>query len=235
MEEIFRADAYVKTCEAIVVSIDEAGIELDRTNFYAAGGGQPGDVGTFKTSEGAEIQITDTLKDRATGRHYHVPASDAPALSEGDTVTLEINWERRHKLMRMHSALHLLCCVVDGAVTGGQIGDVKGRLDFDLEDTNLDKEEIAEKLNEIVAQDIAMTSRWITDAELESDPSLVKTMSVRPPSGAGMVRLIEIPGVDLQACGGTHVATTGEIGRLRVGKVENKGKHNRRVNIHFED
>ena len=233
--ELFRDDSYLKTCEATVVSVDEAGAEFDQTVFYALGGGQPGDTGTLTTASGDKIKITDTRKDRETGRHYHVLEEGAPALDVGTTVSMEIDWDNRYQLMRMHTALHLLCSVVDGAVTGGQIGAVKSRLDFDLPDLNLDKEAITAKLNTLVEQDIELSSRWITDEELDNTPELVKTMSVRPPTGSGTVRLMEIPGVDLQACGGTHVARTGEIGKLRVGKIENKGKQNRRINVHFAE
>lgn len=234
-EEIFRGDAYAKSCEAIVISVDGGAIELDKTVFYAMGGGQPGDTGTLNTQAGCEIKIIDTRKDKETGRHLHVLEEGVAVPCVGDAVTVEIDWQRRYKFMRMHSALHLLCSIIDGAVTGGQIGDVKSRLDFNLPDTNLDKQAISDELNRLVAEDIELQSRWITDEELENDASLVKTMSVRPPTGAGKVRLMEIPGVDLQACGGTHIARTSEIGKLRVGKVENKGKQNRRVNIHIED
>jgi len=232
--ELFRDDSYIKTCEATVVSVDEAGIELDQTVFYALGGGQPGDTGVFTTPSGEQIRITDTRKDRETGRHYHVPEEGAASVDVGMSVSTEIDWEPRYKLMRMHTALHLLCSLIDGSVTGGQIGAEKSRLDFDLPDTNIDKEAITAELNRLVESDTPLSSRWITDEELMSNPDLVKTMSVRPPTGSGKVRLMEIPGVDLQACGGTHVARTGEIGKLRVGKVENKGKQNRRVNIHFD-
>lgn len=233
-EEIFRDDAYARTCEATVVSVDDGGIELDRTVFYPTGGGQPGDTGVLRTADGGEVTITDTGKSRDTGRQFHVPADDAPVLNAGDTVTAEIDWDRRNKHMRMHTALHLLCAVVEGGVTGGQIGAEKSRLDFDLPDTALDKEHITAELNRLIDEDHALACRWITDEEMAANADLVRTMSVKPPSGAGRVRLMEIPGIDLQPCGGTHVARTGEIGRVRVGKIENKGKHNRRINILFD-
>ncbi len=234
-EEIFREDAYAKTCEATVTAVDEFGIELDRTVFYATGGGQPGDGGVLRTADGTEVAIAETIKERGTGRHLHVPAVDAPGLSVGDAVTAEIDWGVRHRHMRMHSALHLLCSVIEGGVTGGKIGADKGRLDFDLPDTNLDKEHIQSELNRLVEEDHPLAMQWISDEEMAAKADLVRTMSVKPPMGSGRVRLIEISGVDLQPCGGTHVARTGEIGRLRVGKIENKGKHNRRVNIVLED
>ncbi len=234
-EEIFRDDAYAKTCEAAVTGIGEYGIELDRTVFYPAGGGQPGDTGVLRTSGGVEVVIAEAIHEKGTGIHLHVPADGQPVLSVGDKVTAEIDWDRRFAHMRMHSALHLLCSLIEGGVTGGSIGAEKSRLDFDLPDTALDKEQISAGLNRLVDEDHAMDARWITDEELAASPDLVRTMSVRPPAGSGRVRLIEIPGVDLQPCGGTHVGRTGEIGRLRVGKIENKGRHNRRINIHFDE
>ncbi len=236
-EEIFRDDAYVKTCEATVIEVNEYGIQLDRTVFYPAGGGQPGDTGVLRITSGtgAEVVIADTIHEMGTGIHLHVPADDAPALSVGDSVTAEIDWDRRYAHMRMHSGLHLLCAVVEGGVTGGSIGAAKSRLDFDLPDTALDKEKITADLNRLVDEDHPMAARWITDEELGANPDLVRTMSVRPPMGSGRVRLMDIADVDLQPCGGTHVGRTGEIGKLRVGKIENKGRHNRRINIHFEE
>ena len=234
-EEIFRDEAYEKTCGAIVAQVDERGIQLDRTVFYPASGGQPGDTGVFRLSDGQEVPIVDTIKAVGSGTHLHIPAEGAPSLSEGDRVTAEIDWQRRYTHMRMHSALHLLCAVIDGGVTGGSIGENKSRLDFDLPDTTLDKEQIMSDLNRLVEEDHPMEARWITDEELAANLDLVRTMSVQPPTGTGRVRLMEIAGVDLQPCGGTHVRRTGEIGRLRVGKIENKGRHNRRINIHLEE
>ncbi len=234
-EEIFRDDAYAKTCEATITQVNEYGIELDRTVFYPSGGGQPGDTGVLRTASGVEVVIADTIHEKGTGVHLHVPAEGSPSLSAGDTVTAEIDWDRRFAHMRMHTALHLLCSLIEGGVTGGSIGAEKSRLDFDLPDTSLDKEQISADLNHLVGEDHPLDSRWITDEELAASPDLVRTMSVRPPTGSGRVRLMEIPGVDLQPCGGTHVGRTGEIGRLRVGKIENKGRHNRRINIHFDE
>lgn len=234
-EEIFRDNAYVKNCEATVTEVNEYGIQLDRTVFYPAGGGQPGDTGVLRTTTGAEVMIADTIHEKGTGIHLHVAAEGSPTLSVGDTVNAEIDWERRYAHMRMHSGLHLLCAVVDGGVTGGSIGAAKSRLDFDLPDTALDKEKITADLNRLVEEDHPMAARWITDEELSANPDLVRTMSVRPPMGSGRVRLMNISDVDLQPCGGTHVGRTGEIGKLRVGKIENKGRHNRRINIHFDE
>ena len=234
-EEIFRQDAYARSCEAVVTGIDADGIRLDRTVFYAEGGGQPGDIGRLSTADGREIEIVDTRKHVATGEHLHVPADGAPALSPGDAVTAEIDWERRHRLMRVHTCLHLLCAVVPGSVTGGSVGPGKGRLDFDLPETTLDKDRIGVELNRLIQEDHPVGARWIGDEELARNPELVRTMSVQPPKGQGRVRLIDVAGVDLQPCGGTHVQTTGEIGRVRIGKIENKGRHNRRVNIALEE
>jgi len=233
-DELFREDSYLKTCEAAVVSVQDEGIELDRTIFYATGGGQPGDSGVLKTADGRAVTIATTVKDRDSGKHLHLPADGEPVLAVGDAVTCEIDWDRRYRLMRMHSALHLLCATIEGGVTGGQIGEEKSRLDFDLEDTNIDKDAVEARLNKLVDEAHPMNHRWITDDEMSANEDLVRTMSVKPPMGAGQVRLMEIAGgVDLQPCGGTHVANTSEIGALRVGKVENKGKHNRRVNVHL--
>lgn len=233
-EELFRDDSYLTSCEATVTAVEDAGIELDRTVFYPTGGGQPGDQGSLRTQDGRVVAITGTVKDRDSGRHLHVPAEGAPSLAVGDAVTADIDWTRRYRLMRMHSALHLLCASVDGGVTGGQIGEDKSRLDFDLPDTNLDKDAIEARLNALVEGGHPMAHRWISDAEMAANQELVRTMSVKPPSGQGRVRLMEIAGgVDLQPCGGTHVANTSKIGALRVGKIENKGKHNRRINIHL--
>ena len=231
MELIFREDAYRRSCEATVLGADAAGIRLDRTVFYPQGGGQPGDVGRLRLAAGAVISIVDTRKGAEADQVLHIPEAEAALPAPGTKVSAEIDWDRRYRLMRMHSCLHLLCAVVTGDVTGGQIGDGKGRLDFNLPDTRLDKEQIGIALNRIIAEDHPVASRWISAAELAANPDLVRTMSVRPPMDAGPVRLLEIAGVDLQPCGGTHVRRTGEIGEVRVRKIENKGRQNRRINI----
>ena len=232
-EELFRIDSYLRACEAKVVSIDETGIELDRTVFYSMGGGQPGDQGTLRLCDGQNIEIVNCYNDRETGRHLHIPTEAAVLPSIGDAVTAEINWDRRYRLMRMHSCLHLLCALIDGGVTGGQVGEWKSRLDFDLPDTSLDKDQLTLGLNRLIEENHSVSHSSITDAELATKQELVRTMSVQPPTGAGSVRLIDIANVDLQPCGGTHVKSTSEIGKVRVGKIENKGKHNRRVNVHL--
>jgi misacylated tRNA(Ala) deacylase len=232
-ELIFRDDAYVRACEATVTAADERGIRLDRTVFYATGGGQPGDTGVLRRADGSTVTIVDTVKGAAPDEVVHVPAPGAALPAPGEKVSAEIDWERRHRLMRMHTCLHLLCAVVPGQVTGGQIAADKGRLDFNVETGALDKAHIESELNRLVREDHAVSPTWITDAELTAKPDLVRTMSVKPPSGAGKVRLLDIPGVDLQPCGGTHVKRTGEIGPVVVAKIENKGKQNRRVVVQF--
>ena len=233
MERIFEDDAYARACDAVVISAGADGIHLDRTVFYAMGGGQPGDTGVLRLEDGAEAAIVDARRGESPGDVVHVPAEGAALPAAGAKVTAAIDWQRRHRLMRIHTCLHLLCAVVDGPVTGGQISDGKGRLDFDIPELTLDKAEITAALNRLIEENHAVRPRWITEDELAAEPELVKTMSVRPPMGQGRVRLLEIEGVDLQACGGTHVAATGEIGRVEVRKIENKGRHNRRVVIAF--
>lgn len=235
-EELFREDAYLKSCAAKVVKINDlGGIILDRTVFYPTGGGQPGDSGTISYGE-SEIKIATTVTDRETGELVHVPAEGQSLPKVGEQVSLKIDWDRRYLHMRMHTGLHLLCASVPCGVTGGQIGAEKSRLDFDIGDMQLDKEEITEKLNSFMAGNHEVTSSWITDAEMDENPELVRTMSVKPPRKGGRVRLMKVgDAVDLQPCGGTHVKNTSEIGKLRVSKVENKGKRNRRVNIVFDD
>ncbi len=232
-EEIFRQDAYVRQCEARVTAVGEAGIHLDRTVFYPMGGGQPGDTGVLRLEDGSQIRISDTRKDEVSGDIVHVPESQAETDLVGKPVQACIDWERRHRLMRMHTLMHLLCAVVPAGVTGGSIRDGSGRLDFDLPESTLDKEHITAELNRLVEENHPVSARWISDEELTANPDLVRTMSVKPPMGSGKVRVLEVQGVDLQPCGGTHVAATGEIGRVRVRKIEKKGKHNRRVNLEF--
>ena len=233
MERVFEDDAYATACEAVVEAAAADGIRLDRTVFYAMGGGQPGDTGVLRLEDGVEVAIVDTRRGMSSGDIVHVPAEGAALPQPGSRVTAEIDWARRHRLMRMHTCLHLLCAVVDGPVTGGQISDGKGRLDFDIPEATLDKAEITAALNRLIEEDHAVRPRWITEAELAAQPDLVKTMSVKPPMGQGRVRLLDVDGVDLQACGGTHVAATGEIGAVEVVKIEKKGRRNRRVVVAF--
>lgn len=231
--DLYRQDSYLKSCEATVTAITELGIETDQTVFYPLGGGQLGDTGKVVLADGTEKAITDTRKDRESGREYHV-VEDATGINVGDKVTLTLDWERRYSLMRFHSCLHMLCSLIDAPVTSGSIQVDRARLDFDLKDP-IDKEPITTALNELVERDIPMTSRYITDAELDAQPELVRTMSVQPPRNAqGTIRLVEFEGVDLQPCGGTHVASTAEIGKVLIKKVEKKGKQNRRITIVFD-
>lgn len=232
-ECLFRDDSYLKSCEARVVSLTEqGGIVLDRTVFYATSGGQPGDSGALIAANGLRTPIeTAVYTDAAKSEIAHVPAAGAPAIKVGDAVTAAIDWDRRYARMRMHTALHLLSAALPYAVTGGSVRDSESRLDFDIPEAGLDKDAITVKVTEMIAANAPVGSRWITDAELDANPGLVKTMSVKPPMGTGHVRLIEIAGLDLQPCGGTHVRATGEIGAVRVTQIEKKGKQNRRVRL----
>lgn len=231
-EELFRQDAYLKSCEATVVGIDDRGVRLDRTVFYPTGGGQPGDTGTLTFADGRVAKVTDAVKGDGV---VHVLAPDAPRPAVGDKVTATVDWDRRYRHMRMHTALHVMSAVIKGNVTGGQVNADKSRLDFNLEGEVPAKEFVTEEMTKLIALDRPVAAQWISDEELEARPELVKTMSVRPPSGAGKVRLLSIEGVDLQACGGTHVAHTSEIGRVECVKVENKGKMNRRFIVQLVD
>ena len=227
---LFRDDAYAIECAATVVARTPDGIVLDQTVFYAQGGGQPGDTGDLLRADGTVIPVANTVygPDRAT--IVHLAPTDAE-VAVGEPVRLRLDWGRRYARMRVHTALHLLSVALPYPVTGGAIGEGDGRLDFDIPEAGLDKAEVSEALNELVARDAPVTERWITDEELDSNPSLVKTMAVKPPRGTGRVRLVVIEGIDLQPCGGTHVRRTGEIGRVAVTDIEKKGKQNRRVRI----
>ncbi|HMF25876.1 MAG TPA: alanyl-tRNA editing protein [Pseudolabrys sp.] len=232
-ECLFREDSYLKSCEARVVALtDQGGIVLDRTVFYASSGGQPGDTGALTMTNGMRIAIDNAIyTDPAKSEIAHVPAPGVPALEVGDRVTAAIDWDKRYARMRMHTALHLLSAVLPYAVTGGSVGESESRLDFDIPEAGLDRDIITAKVNEMILSNASVSARWITDAELEANPGLVKTMSVKPPMGTGKVRLIEIANLDLQPCGGTHVRATGEIGAVRVTQIEKKGKQNRRVRL----
>jgi misacylated tRNA(Ala) deacylase len=236
-EILFHADAYAQEAEAKVLSASADGVVLDRSIFYAQAGGQPGDTGTLRW-DGGEMSVANTVKGEA-GAILLKPAEGATLPPDGATVTMVLDWPRRHRLMRMHTAMHLLCSLIPGAgVTGGQIGLEKSRLDFDLPEPPT-KEALTEGLRALVAADHPVTTSWVDEAELDANPGLVRTLSVQPPRGAGVVRLVRIgegePPVDLQPCGGTHVRATGEIGTVTVTKLENKGKQNRRVYLVVED
>jgi misacylated tRNA(Ala) deacylase len=237
-EQLYRTDAYLRDCEPIVLDVNErGGIVLDRTPFYASAGGQPGDRGVIRF-EGAECPIATTVYDSTDkARVVHVAAEGVARPAPGDKVTAVLDWELRHKHMRMHTALHLLCSLVKFPVTGGQIGAEESRLDFDIEDASqVDKDRLTAALQALVAADHPVSERWITDGELEANPNLVRTMSVKPPMGTGKVRLVLIGEggtIDMQPCGGTHVRSTGEIGAIAISKIEKKGKINRRIRLVF--
>lgn len=233
--ELFREDAYLRTCQAVVTGIDSRGIQVDQTVFYPTGGGQPGDTGQAILNDGNRVSITDTIKDRDNGDLVHCIADlKGNSIQVGNTIELQIDWDRRYRLMRMHSCLHMLCAVIPAQVTGGSIQEARGRLDFNLPDT-IDKEQVTADLNRLIETNTAMTMRWISDDELTANPELVRTMSAPPPMGSGKVRLVNFEGIDLQPCGGTHVGSTEEIGPVRVQKVEKKGKLNRRIIVVFEE
>jgi len=234
-ELLFRDDGYLRSCDARVTQADERGIRLDRTVFYPMGGGQPGDAGALRLPSGQSITIVDTVKGPLPDEVIHIPEPGSSLPEPGSELVAEIDWDRRYRLMRMHTCLHLLCSIVPGAVTGGQVSDGRGRLDFDVPGSSLDREAIAGRLNGLIAEGHPVGPRWITDEELAAKPELVRTMSVKPPSGMGRVRLMQISGVDLQPCGGTHVRNTAEIGPIAVTKIENKGKQNRRVILAFAE
>ena len=236
-EQLYRADPYLRDCTATVTAVNErGGIILDRTVFYAAAGGQPGDRGTLAI-DGAACPIATTLYDTDKTTIVHVPADGAPLLLPGRQVLAVLDWETRLKHMRMHTALHLLCALVKFPVTGGQIGAEESRLDFDIAEASaVDKETLTSELNALIAADHPVGERWISDAELAANPQLVRTMAVKPPVGSGRVRLVVIGKdgeIDLQPCGGTHVRATGQIGPIAVTKIEKKGKQNRRIRIAF--
>jgi len=231
---LFRDDPYLSTAEAHVVGLtDDGGILLDRTIFYAAGGGQPGDSGALERPDGAMVPITTTIYGADKSSIVHVPAAGADLPAVGETVIAHLDWPTRHRHMRIHTGLHLLTVAVPFPVTGGRIGAEEGHLDFDIDGAVPAKEEIEAALNALILADHPVTTEWITDDELLANPGLIKTMSVKPPMGSGRVRLVRIGDIDLQPCGGTHVQSTAEIGALAVTKIENKGKQNRRIRIRF--
>lgn len=230
-EELFRTDARLTTCEARVVARTDQGLVLDRTVFYPLGGGQPGDTGHLTRAGGASLAVTDT-RYGPQGEIVHQLGEDATPPDVGETVTATIDWERRHRLMRMHTCLHLICALIDGKITGANVGDGKGRVDFDLPEAP-DKAALTDRLNALIAEDRPVSVRWITDTDLDAQPELVRTLTVMPPRGSGRVRLVEIAGLDLQPCGGTHVDRLGDIGPVVIQKIEKKGRLNRRIAVAF--
>ena len=234
-EPLYRSDPYAREARASVTEAAPGRIALDAAPFYPRGGGQPGDRGQLIRADGYAVAIADTVygEDRTT--ILLVPAEGAALPKAGERVTARLDWATRYARMRAHTALHLLSVALPYPVTGGAVGEAEGRLDFDSGETAFDRAQIEAKLAELVATDAAVTTRWITDEELAANPGLVKTMKVKPPTGSGRVRLVEIAGLDLQPCGGTHVARLSEIGRIEVAGIEKKGKQNRRVRIRLAD
>jgi misacylated tRNA(Ala) deacylase len=231
-DELFREDAYLQSCSATVTSADQGAVYVDQTVFYPLGGGQPGDTGSISW-DGTSAKIVAT-RYGDEGDIAHILEDGATLPPVGADVELVLDWEPRYRHMRMHTAMHLLGSILKYDVTGGNISSAKSRLDFNMEDT-VDKEAVGVALTELVRADHAVSCRWISEDELDANPQLVRTMSVQPPRGKGSIRLLEIQGVDLQPCGGTHVNSTSEVGKVRIGKVEKKGRQNRRVNIHLDD
>jgi len=237
-EKLYLETPYETEFEAEVIAVTENGIELSKSLFYPTSGGQPGDTGTLQIAN-QNIQVTNTRKDKERDEVLHVLTEDSPLPAIGDKVLGHINWETRHKHMRMHTAMHLLCALITGDATGGQIGAEKSRLDFNVPGDAYDKEDLTNKINQLIEQDHAISTSWIMDEELEANPGLIRTMSVKPPMGFGKVRVVQIGTdenvIDFQPCGGTHVKSTAEIGKVRVSKIENKGKQNRRFHIIFDE
>lgn len=232
-ELLFRDDAYLRDCSARVVKVTDTAIEVDRTVFYPMGGGQPGDTGALRRQDGLALRIIDTRKGESADSVWHLfePGQQPP--QAGDIVKLELDWERRYAHMRIHTSLHVLSCVVVAPVTGGNIAADRGRLDFDIDMSQLDAARIEEGVNALIAKAVDTETVWISDDELDARPDLVKTMSVQPPRGQGRVRLLRIPGIDLQPCGGTHVKNISEIGPIRVLRIRNEGRRNKRVEVGF--
>ncbi|MCR9122643.1 MAG: alanyl-tRNA editing protein [Phyllobacteriaceae bacterium] len=235
-EALFREDAYLTEAQATVIDVNDRGrIMLDRTVFYATSGGQPGDTGTMTRADGTKILIATTVTGDSKDEIIHVPAEGAALPDVGETVTLSIDWERRHNLMRMHTACHLLTVACPFPITGAAVGETESRIDFDMAET-IDKAEVTAALMQMVEADHPVYAQWIEEAALDANPRLVKSKNVRPPSGTGRIRLVCIgdeASIDSQPCGGTHVKTTGEVGAIHIGKIEKKGRENRRFRIRF--
>lgn len=236
-EALFREDAYLSTAEGSVIALtDTGGIILNQTNFYATSGGQPGDTGFFERADGSRIEIAATVTGESKNEIVHVPAEGQALPAIAENLVLHINWERRYKLMRMHTACHLLSVACPFPITGAAVGEEESRVDFDLPDASYTKESVTEKLMEMVKANDPVTLRWISDEEFLANPDIVKSKNVRPPVGAGRLRLVVIGengSVDSQPCGGTHVSETQEVGEIHIGKIEKKGKENRRFRIRF--
>jgi len=229
--ELYRDDAYLRACDATVIGVDERGIQLDQTVFYPLGGGQAGDAGTLTLNDGRAVKIAATR--RESGALLHIPVAGEPALQVGDKVKAQLDWERRYRHMRFHTATHLLCAVVPFPTNGCSITADYARLDFATGPEAIDKEQVQRELDRLVNEDHSVRTIWISDEELALRPELVRTMSVKPPSGVGRIRLLEIEGVDLQACGGTHVANVRELGKMVIAKVEKISASNRRIRLEW--
>ena len=230
-EKVFYQDSYRKTQHSEVVEVVAGGVIFAATIFYPQGGGQPGDTGSLVIG-GRDYRVVDTryAEDRERIVHY-LDGEDTGGIKVGDEVDMEIDWQRRHRLMRMHTSMHLICSLIDAQATGGAVGETESRIDFDLQGQAVDKERLTAELNALVEKSLPVSIGSITDAELDSNPSLVRTMSVQPPRGQGTVRTITIENTDYQPCGGTHVRNTSEIGELLVTGLKNKGKQNKRISI----
>jgi misacylated tRNA(Ala) deacylase len=234
---LFRDDSYLREADARVVRVnDRGGIVLDRTIFYATSGGQPGDTGFLDRADGSRIAVAGTITGESKEEILHIPAAGTALPQAGETLRLAIDWERRYRLMRMHTACHLLTVVCSFPITGAAVAEDDSRVDFDIPDAGFTKEDVTRALNELVAANHRVFTRWITDEELAANPGLVKSKNVRPPAGTGRIRLVCIGDdavIDSQPCGGTHVAATAEVGEIHIGKIEKKGRENRRFRIRF--
>tara|TARA_B100000686_G_scaffold295137_1_gene325797 strand:- start:163 stop:870 length:708 start_codon:yes stop_codon:yes gene_type:complete len=235
MELVFRDDAYATNCDAVVTECANGRIRLDRTVFYPTGGGQPGDTGRLTMDDGSVVEIVNTVKGEHLEDVVHVTTEGATLPAPGTAVNAEIDWDRRFRHMRMHTTLHVICALIDAEITGASVGAEKSRIDLNWPEPDMTKDDLTAKLAKVVAAGRTVRPRWITDEELDARPELIRTMSIQPPRGIGRVRLLEIKGIDLQPCGGTHVANTAELGQVVVSKIENKGKQNRRVSIVLQD
>ena len=230
-DSVFQRDSYLQQLDAVVTALDAEFVELDKTIFYAEGGGQPGDTGRLTGGGGRSVRVIDTRKGVEPGSIWHLVSGEDHGLTVCDKVELAIDWERRYRLMRMHTSMHLLGSLIPVPVTGGKVGADKSRLDFNLGDQQLDKEWLTEQMNVLIRAGHDVGLEAITEAELDANPGLVRTMSVQPPRGVGDIRMVRVQGIDFQPCGGTHVKNTSEIGPVKISKIENKGRQNRRVHL----
>jgi misacylated tRNA(Ala) deacylase len=234
-EAVFHEDSYLKELEAAICRVNGNIVELDRTLFYPLGGGQPSDTGWIETDTGVRYSITDARKGEQPGDIHHLLEGEDHALSQGDQVKIGIDWERRYAHMRMHTAMHLLGSLIPVPVTGGSVGAEKSRLDFNMGDLTMEKDTLTEQMNELIEAGHDIVFEFITESELDENPGLVRTMSVQPPRGVGDIRMVRVQNIDYQPCGGTHINNTAEIGPVRISKIENKGKKNRRFHLVFAD